>query len=313
LILGYGARDEFDINPCLRSLTSLSKIYFIKHRSDDVFEVHPLGDPFSNFDGVTISCNTDCLITELRKRLFSETDSAQTPVIPTWGDFLNEWDSEIDSPIRLVLGAEILENIDEPQIARQFYLESLEKWPDDVNRMKTLINLGNDEERMGLFPEAEQHFKAAFEFAQNLGTETAKAAIFQHLGQLAYQRRDYPAAMVLTRQSEGIFERQYQQARKGISVVEHQLGMIFSGMGLNPKAEEQLRRSLQTSIELGDLEGQATSLAQLGRLYRDQRKLDPALNAFGEARSILVKLGKTDIVNRIDGDIAQAKRETKTP
>jgi hypothetical protein len=165
LILGYGARDEFDINPCLRSLTSLSKIYFIKHRSDNVFEIDSLADPFSNFDGVTVFCNTDWLVTELRKRLFPETNSAQTPETPTWGASLNEWDSEIDSATRLVLGAEVLEAIDEPQIARQFYLESLEKWSDDVNRMKTLINLGNDEERMGFFQEAELHFKAAFELA----------------------------------------------------------------------------------------------------------------------------------------------------
>jgi hypothetical protein len=46
-----------------------------------------------------------------------------------------------------------------------------------------------------------------------------------------------------------------------------QLGMIFSGMWLSSNAEEPLRRSLRMSIELGDLEGQATSLAQRWRLF----------------------------------------------
>jgi tetratricopeptide (TPR) repeat protein len=315
LVLGYGAGDEFDINPSLRSLTSLSreaKIYFVKHQARDIFEMRPLADPFSNFNGASILCNTDRLITELKAELLSERDSAEATGAEKWQQFLDEWDAEISNPNRLVLAAEVFGQIGELQSARQCYLESLEKWSDDLNRMKTLINLGDVEERMGLFQEAEPHFKAPFEIAEKLGNENAKAVIFQHLGQLAYQREDYSAAMVLTRQGEAIFERQSQESTKGVSAVNHQLGMILSAMGFGSKAEQRLQKSIQMSIELGDLNGQATSLAQLGLTYTLQKKFDDALGAFAQARSILAKLGKTDIISRIDHDIAETERRARS-
>jgi tetratricopeptide (TPR) repeat protein len=315
LILGYGARDDFDINPCLRSLKPLhngAKIYFVKHQHDETFEMRPLADPFTNFDGAAIFCNTGRLLSGLGKRLSPEIDSTQTPEPPKWQQFLTEWDAEIDSTIRLALAAEISETIGDLQGARQLHIETLEKWPDDVNRMKTMVNLGNVEEMMGLFDDAEQHFKTSFETAQKFGDEFAKAAILQHLGQLAYQRKDYPAAFVLTRQSEEIFKRQYDEARRGVSAVDHQLGMILSGMGLASKAEGQLQKSLQESIELGDLDGQAKTLAQLGLVYREQKKFTEALKVFREAKTILEELCNTDSLNRINGDIAEVMREAES-
>lgn len=318
LVLGYGARDEFDINPCLRSLTSKTcqkRIYFVKHQANDEFEMRPLEDPFSRFEGNTILCNTDLLIEALNRRLFPNTESAQVALVliddrtPKWQQFLNEWEVEMDVPTKLFLAAEVLEEIDELTTARHFYLESLDKRTDDLNRMKTLINVGNSEERMGLFQEADQHFRAAFEPAQKLGNELMNAVIFQHLGQLAFQRRDYPASMVLTKQSERIFERHSQEATKGIAAVAHQMGMILSAMGLDSKAKEKLKMSLNLSIDLGDLQGQATTLAQLGLLYRGQREFDQAISAFNEARSIWVRLGKNELAKKVDGDISRVNRE----
>jgi tetratricopeptide (TPR) repeat protein len=312
LILGYGARDEFDINPCLRSLAPTKgqeRIYFIKHQANDICEFSPLEDPFSGFDGNTVACNTDQLIGALIQRLFPDVEPTQAAQTSNWQQFLNEWEAEIDVPTKLFLAAEVLEEIDELPSARHFYLESLDKWTDDLNRMKTLINLGNSEERMALFQEAEQHFKAAFDAAQKLGNELMKAVILQHLGQLAFQKRDYPASMILTKQSERIFERQSQEATKGIASVEHQLGMVLSAIGLHSRAEEKLKASLKLSIDLGDLQGQATTLAQLGVLYKGRKEFDQALRALNEARSMWVKLGKNELAKRVDGDISQVNRE----
>lgn len=62
LILGYSARDQFDINPALSRIAPKKRILYVQHEPEGEREVGPLPQAFQNFDGWAIRCNTDIVI-----------------------------------------------------------------------------------------------------------------------------------------------------------------------------------------------------------------------------------------------------------
>lgn len=61
LVLGYGCKDHFDINPVLMRATSKKRIFYVDH-CPGTKEVGALPEPFRNFAGFSIRCDTDDVI-----------------------------------------------------------------------------------------------------------------------------------------------------------------------------------------------------------------------------------------------------------
>ena len=313
LILGYGATDEFDINPVLRSLKTTARIYQIHHSSENIFETQNLDDPFAGLRGVKVTCNTQQLLGALSSRLLGETHPIAND-ISAWRSIIDDWAIRLDVGVRQFVASDLMELIGQLGEAREYLEDCLGSWSQvDEKRMRALLNLGNLEENMAMFPEAEVHFKECFSIAAKLGNDSMKAMSLQHLGQLAYQRRDLPSAMILTRQSQDLFQKALDAAFAGVSASLHQIGMIYTDMGLSVKAEWRLRESLKISRDLGDIEGEARSLAQLGLLYKAQRKSPEAITSFKDARSLFFRLGREDMVTRMDSELKQIEERHGSP
>ena len=68
LILGYGARDDFDINPVLSTMDPKKRIFFVSH-CPGKHEVGGLPEPFGSFRGFRLICDTN-EVTECMRRTF---------------------------------------------------------------------------------------------------------------------------------------------------------------------------------------------------------------------------------------------------
>jgi tetratricopeptide (TPR) repeat protein len=58
------------------------------------------------------------------------------------------------------------------------------------------------------------------------------------------------------------------------------------------RAEEAYQRSLRTAVELGDLSGQASTLGQIGLLYRRLGRLEESTQLTWQAATIFEDLGQ---------------------
>jgi len=72
LILGYGARDDFDINPVLSRLSSKKRVFYVRHESCEPIVTSELPEAFRNFEGNTIRCHTDEVVDYLWRALLDE-------------------------------------------------------------------------------------------------------------------------------------------------------------------------------------------------------------------------------------------------
>lgn len=326
LILGYGVKDEFDINPALRSLKTTTAVYHVEHDSEDIFEINSLENPLAQFQGERVRCNTQLLLDSIQKRIFEKNQSHKQNGFPQWRRFLDEWATCIDSGTKLFISADLMELIEALPEARKTLLDCMSIWSrDEYKKMGALLNLGSIEERMTSFPEAEKHFKACLDIAQRLGDNMTRARCLQHIGQLAYQkvregneesdqgRAQLALAIEFTRKSHDIFQREGENRRRDLAVIYHQYGMIYSSMKLYCPAEANLRKSIRISTDLGDIEGQIASLAQLGLLYTRQGRTSETIQVLGEARSLAILLAKEDMIRRIDSDLKKAIEMKATP
>jgi len=66
LVLGYSARDDFDINPLLSRVKPRKRIFYVRHDIDRR-EVGVLPSAFRNFEGCTVQCNTDLVMDSLAR------------------------------------------------------------------------------------------------------------------------------------------------------------------------------------------------------------------------------------------------------
>lgn len=71
LVLGYGAKDYFDINPILSSMIPEKRIFYVDHCTKKT-EVGKLPDAFRNFEGFSIVCDAERAWSCLREALLDE-------------------------------------------------------------------------------------------------------------------------------------------------------------------------------------------------------------------------------------------------
>src|SRR6185369_6713017 len=71
----------------------------------------------------------------------------------------------------------------------------------------------------------------------------------------------------------------------------HNLGLIRYSLGQWDLAEEDFRKSLQISREIGHRQSEAAGLMALGRLQRRRRQLDKAEDSFRRAMALADQIG----------------------
>jgi tetratricopeptide (TPR) repeat protein len=299
LILGYGGKDDFDINPILGRTRSKKRIFYVQHPKDENVkktEVEPsLPDAFCNFVGSTLLSHTDEVIDYLWTNLVDE-DSRKlgdqlikqvSSLDKGWRVVIDDWTKPIAQPSRFFITALILHALEQFDESSELYRqakEGFEKLGEEPRAAACLNQLGIIAKDRGDYPEAERLHRQCLHTADQAGV----AFSLHNLGIIAQHRGDYPEAERLYRQSLQIKETLGDQA--GIASDFHQLGIIAQLQGKYPEAELLCKKSLKIRETFGDERGVSDSLQQLAVIAQLRGDYPTAEGFYRQSMQIADKL-----------------------
>lgn len=300
LILGYGGKDDFDINPILGRTRSKKRIFYVQHPKDENVkktEVGPsLPDAFHNFVGSTLLSHTDevidylwtNLVDEDSRRLGDQLIKQVSSLDKGWRVVIDDWTKPISQPSRYFIAALILHALEQFDESSELYRqakEGFEKLGEEPRAAACLNQLGIIAKDRGDYPEAERLHRQCLHTADQAGV----AFSLHNLGIIAQHRGDYPEAQRLYRQSLQIKERLGDQA--GITSDFHQLGIIAQLQGKYPEAELLFKKSLKIRETFGDEGGVSDSLQQLAVIAQLRGDYPTAEGFYRQSMQIAERLG----------------------
>jgi len=121
-------------------------------------------------------------------------------------------------------------------------------------------------DRLQRFDLAAAAYEEAIRLDEKRGDGRTVAAVKANLGTTRMQQRRYPEALTAFAEAR---ERFTQLDEPGtVAVIWHQTGNVYQEAGQPEAAEEAYRKSLAIKVQLGNVAGQASTLVQLGNLYK---------------------------------------------
>ncbi len=143
---------------------------------------------------------------------------------------------------------------------------------------------------LGRLEEAAAAYEENIHRAQQLADDRQVAVGRFWLGSVRLEQRRYPEAL---KAYEDVRERFTTLDEPGtIAQSWHQTGIVYQEMGQPEAAEDAYRRSLAIDVRLGDVVGQAGTLAHLGMLYDDALgRMEEAVAFFRQAADKYVEIG----------------------
>ena len=184
----------------------------------------------------------------------------------------------------------------QPDQAGQTYQHALAYLQDQPETEGTRRNisviyhqLGNTAQDRGRLEEAEDWYRKALTFNEELGDRPSMAGTYHALGNTAYLRGRLDEAEDWYRQSLTINEELGN--RPGMAITYHQLGITAQDRGRLDEAEDWYRQSLTIDEELGNRPGMAIAYHELGMTAQDRGRLDEAEDWYRQSLTIDEELG----------------------
>jgi tetratricopeptide (TPR) repeat protein len=119
---------------------------------------------------------------------------------------------------------------------------------------------------LGRFDEAAAAYEEAIRRDNKRGADRDVAVGEGQLGTVRMRQRRYPEALAAYQEAR---ERFTQLDEPGsVAVIWHQTGMVYQEAGQPEASEDAYRKSLAIKVRLGNVAGQASTLLQLGNLYK---------------------------------------------
>lgn len=133
---------------------------------------------------------------------------------------------------------------------------------------------------------AEDTYQRALDVVESLDEEeqglgTSRASIYQQLGVVAGERRDFEAAADYFQEALEIF--QELSNRPGQARTHHNLGRIAEGQRDFEVAADHYQKALDLKKEISDRHGQADTYHELGRVAEEQREFEAAADYYQRA------------------------------
>ena len=126
---------------------------------------------------------------------------------------------------------------------------------------------GNCLRDLGRLDEAAAAYEERIRRGEQLGDDRGVAVGKGQLGTVRMLQRRYPEALAAHSEAR---ERFTQLDEPGtVAGIWHQTGVVYQEAGQPEAAEDAYRKSLAIAVRLGNVAGQASTLAQLGMLYDD--------------------------------------------
>jgi tetratricopeptide (TPR) repeat protein len=143
---------------------------------------------------------------------------------------------------------------------------------------------------LGRLDEAVEKYQAAINRDENCGSFRDVAVGKGQLAMVWLQQGKYAESIAGYEEARGIFEQLNEPI--SIATIWHQLGIAHTNSGHYDKAETAYRQSLKIKTKCNNRKGQASSLNQLGNLYKDYLgRLEDAVTFYRQAVDIDIELG----------------------
>jgi tetratricopeptide (TPR) repeat protein/NAD-dependent SIR2 family protein deacetylase len=280
IVLGYSCSDKFDINSYLYKLRNKpKKVIFIQHNDFNQIiprELTELGtyNPFCNFNGCLIKCNTRVFIKNFWK--FYEDEIG--PFIDQkftfdWERHLKAWYDYINSNgLCDLISGQLFHSISKYEKAKKYYMKCLKiveekEIPFGIYQCHLL--LGNVNQKLSLYSEAISHYNNAFivamAFESDNTIETKEAHCYANLGNLFVRINDFTQAIINLEIALEIYK------KLKIPIEESRVCMSLGYCYLETKDFENALSSFEHSLKIkrsiGDFVGIANSYGSLGRYY----------------------------------------------
>jgi tetratricopeptide (TPR) repeat protein len=175
----------------------------------------------------------------------------------------------------------------------------------NLNRLNTLIRLGNSYRRLSNWNEAEALYQECLKIETELGNRAGMASALGLLGDIAHDRGDYAQAAALYRQSLAV---QTELGQAGMAAIGGCLGDIARNRGDYDQAEALYHQSLAVQTELGDRSGIATSWGSLGENELGRGNLDAAEIWLKKALTVMEDLQMAWHIAEVNWRLAQLYR-----
>jgi len=119
---------------------------------------------------------------------------------------------------------------------------------------------------LGRLDEAAAAYEESIHRAEQLDDTRQVAVGKGQLGTVRMYQRRYPEALAAYAEAREQFTQLDEPGT--VAVIWHQTGMVYQGAGHPEAAEDAYRKSLAIKVQLGNVAGQASTLTQLGNLYK---------------------------------------------
>jgi tetratricopeptide (TPR) repeat protein len=299
LIVGYSASDEFDITPQIQSIRDNRKeIFFVEHgREEEIEDINEndFKNPFKEFSGSRIKCDTDKFIKELWGLLgatVGEECKLPEPEIK-WRRYVDNWAEEMEVHKgfhKYFTAASIFASISDYSRSCGFYENSLEAAKAigcKLRESSCYIGLGNNYLSLGDFKSAIEYFKKALKIQKIIGDKRGRAACYiglhnacHRLGDVRNENKWYKKILEVA-----------EANKKAEAVSWSNSGHTYSNQGNFKTAIRYYSKALEIYKEMGDKDGELGCYLHLGNTYSSLKDLKTAIEYRNMALTIAKSLG----------------------
>jgi len=261
LVLGYGARDDFDINPILSKIQLRRRIFYVNHVRKET-TLGRLPKAFSGSRGSSIRCNTEKVVDYL------------------WESVLNEHWNHLDH--------QITTKVTQRESATEDWRGMIEEWAEQLQLFKRYLILGSillEKRRNDSYQLFTRARKASIDDRNYAGLATA----LYSLGMIEQERGRYKKAREFFIKTLRIDRRLGDQ--RGVAVTLRLLAKIYLDTGNLAKASKLYHDAIDILHKLGDLTGFATAVEDLAVLELDKENYPGATELFSQVKEFFEKSG----------------------
>ena len=143
---------------------------------------------------------------------------------------------------------------------------------------------------LGRLDEAAAAYEEGIRRDEKLGDDRGIAVGKAQIGSIRSDQHRYSEALMAFGEARERFL--YLDEPKTVAVIWHQTGNVYQNAGEHEAAEDAYRKSLSIKVQLGDVAGQASTLAQLGLLYDNAfGRTEESITFLRQAVDMFVEIG----------------------
>ncbi|AKB78550.1 hypothetical protein MSHOH_2067 [Methanosarcina horonobensis HB-1 = JCM 15518] len=306
LVLGYSCSDKFDINPYLNNLLSKNKeVIFVKHKSlDEIISPKELtkidvNNPFYNFDGICIKCNTDVFIKNLWKMY--EKDIGNFIYLKrtvNWETHLKAWTRQINNNgVREIFAGKMFTSISNYQKAEKYFKKSIKiskRRKNSFGPHDCHLSLGFIFHMLHKLNEALFHYNKALEelniYDNGYQLKAQRINCYVGIGTIYTELKDYVKAFENFNLAIKMYNSQ-EDSNLGVEAnILMAIGNYYKELGDFDNALRNLKISLDIRTKNGELIGIARCYVSLGNLHKEKQPLE-SIEYFKKAMECFKELG----------------------